>query len=55
MISTREQDTFLAIEKMRIRMTRPAYTFDELITLTKNRELPKTATKMKLLKKFTNS
>ena len=51
-ISTHEQGAFYAIEVMRTRMQKPAYTFDELITLTQKRKLPKTAKKMSLLKKY---
>ncbi len=51
-ISTKEQRAFHAIEEMRARLTKPAYSFDELIEFTRKRELPKTATEMRKLKKY---
>ena len=51
-ISTSELKAFHAIEVMRARLTKPSYSFNELIKFTEKRELPKTATKMRKLKKF---
>ena len=51
-ISRFKFQSFLAIEKMRGRLSKPKYTFDELIDFTKLRNLPKTAEKLLLLKKL---
>ena len=51
-ISTKEHKAFHAIEIMRARLTKPSYSFNELIEITQKRDLPKTATKMKELKRF---